>query len=155
MLLILFVLWIVFNSAITIEICVIGLVIVAMLYFFMHKFMDYRIKKDKHIFRCIGFGICYIGVLIYEILKSNFKVMRIVLNKNIPVHQTVVHFDVPLHTEFAKAVLANSITLTPGTITVSVDGGRYTVHCLDKSMIDGIESSRFVKLLRKMEARNG
>ena len=47
---------------------------------------------------------------------------------------------------------ANSITLTPGTITVSLTDNEYTVHCLDKELAEGISSSVFVKLLTKLEA---
>ena len=48
-------------------------------------------------------------------------------------------------------MLANSITLTPGTITVSLEGDTYCVHCLDKSMAEGIESSIFVQKLHRIE----
>ena len=48
-------------------------------------------------------------------------------------------------------MLANSITLTPGTITVDLEGNHFTVYSLDKSMIDGFENSTLVKLARKME----
>ena len=47
--------------------------------------------------------------------------------------------------------LANSITLTPGTITVSLKDDTYEVHCLDKGLSEGIEDSCFVKLLKEME----
>ena len=49
-------------------------------------------------------------------------------------------------------LLANSITLTPGTITVSVEGDRFCVHYLDKELADGVEDSVFVELLKEMEA---
>ena len=49
-------------------------------------------------------------------------------------------------------ILANSITLTPGTITVSLEGNDFYVHCLDKEFAEGIDSSAFVELLQKMEA---
>lgn len=52
----------------------------------------------------------------------------------------------------AKVILANSITLTPGTITVSVEGDVFCVHCLDKELAEGIENSVFVQLLERMEA---
>ena len=52
----------------------------------------------------------------------------------------------------SRFLLANSITLTPGTITVAVDGDKFIVHCLDKTLAEGIESSVFVKLLEKIEA---
>ena len=48
-------------------------------------------------------------------------------------------------------LLANSITLTPGTITIEQREDEYTVHCLDSSFIEGIEKSTFVKLLERME----
>ena len=49
-------------------------------------------------------------------------------------------------------VLANSITLTPGTITVNLEGNEFYVHCLDKEFAEGMEQSIFVELLEKMEA---
>ena len=49
-------------------------------------------------------------------------------------------------------VLANSITLTPGTITIRMEGNEFYVHCLDKEFAEGMESSIFVELLSKMEA---
>ena len=49
-------------------------------------------------------------------------------------------------------LLANSITLTPGTITVSVEGDHFFVHCLDRELAEGMEESVFVELLKQMEA---
>ena len=48
-------------------------------------------------------------------------------------------------------MLANAITLTPGTITVTLEGSEYTVHCLDESMAEGIQDSEFVKYILKFE----
>ncbi len=60
-------------------------------------------------------------------------------------------FNIPFKTDTARFLLANSITLTPGTITVAVEGDKFIVHCLDKTLAEGIESSVFVKLLKKIE----
>ena len=60
-----------------------------------------------------------------------------------------VHTD--LKSETARVILANSITLTPGTITVSMTDNDLLVHCLDKSLSEGMEDSVFVRLLKKME----
>jgi multicomponent Na+:H+ antiporter subunit E len=62
-----------------------------------------------------------------------------------------VYFDADLKSELAKVMLANSITLTPGTITVSVEDNHYCVHCLDRELGAGIENSVFVELLEKIE----
>ena len=56
-----------------------------------------------------------------------------------------------LRTNAARVLLANSITLTPGTITVSQEGDEYVVHCLDKSFAEGLDNSIFVTLLQKLE----
>ena len=58
-----------------------------------------------------------------------------------------------LKTETARVILANSITLTPGTITVSLTEQELLVHCLDKTLAEGMEDSSFVKLLKKLEER--
>lgn len=51
-------------------------------------------------------------------------------------------------------VLANSITLTPGTITVDVQPNHYVVHALDAKYMEGIEQSDFVKILEEMEKKD-
>jgi multicomponent Na+:H+ antiporter subunit E len=63
----------------------------------------------------------------------------------------IVHVHARLKTETARVILANSITLTPGTITVSLTDDHLLVHCLDKSLAEGMEDSVFVRLLQKME----
>lgn len=69
--------------------------------------------------------------------------------KNEPV---IVQFRTDLKSKMARVLLANSITLTPGTITVSLEDDVYTVHCLDKRLAEGMDTSVFVRLLRKLEA---
>ena len=51
----------------------------------------------------------------------------------------------------ALVVLANSITLTPGTITVELEGRELAVHCLDRSFSKGMAGGDFVKLLHRIE----
>ena len=55
------------------------------------------------------------------------------------------------HTQLQNVLLANSITLTPGTITLFQEGDHFVVHCLRREFGDGIEESSFVKLLRKIK----
>ena len=63
----------------------------------------------------------------------------------------MVRFKTDLKTTPARIMLANCITLTPGTITVSLEENEYVVHCLDKSLAEGINSSIFVTLLKELE----
>ena len=145
-------LWLILNGRITLEICLFGIAISALIYLFMCRFMDFSIKKDLSLMSKIGCGIAYFFVLLKEIFVSNFKVIAIILFKRIPITPSLTEVRVELKSRMAKTILANSITLTPGTITVKVEGDVFTVHCLSAELIEGIEDSTFVKLLRKMEA---
>ena len=68
------------------------------------------------------------------------------------VEPAVVKFKSSLKSERARVALANSITLTPGTVTVRLQFDEFTVHCLDKSLAEGLNDSIFVKLLERIEA---
>ena len=93
----------------------------------------------------------YVFILIKEIIKANFEVIRMITSSRYEIEPAVVRFRTDLKTTPARILLANSITLTPGTITVLLEEDEYVVHCLDKSLAEGIDSSVFVSLLRKME----
>lgn len=144
-------LWILLNGQFTLEIVLFGLVIAGALYAFVCKFLDYSVEKDKLLFRKLPYIFAYILILIWEIIKSNISAIRLALSFQREVDPVIVRFQTDLKSDAAKVALANSITLTPGTITVSVEGNTFTVHCLDKSLAQGIETSVFVKLLEKME----
>lgn len=148
----LFALWLILNGRVTLEVCLLGLPITALIYFFVCRFMDFSVKKDLALMRRAGYLVAYGFVLLKEIFVSNFKVMAIILFKRIPITPAMTEVKIDLKTQMAKTLLANSITLTPGTITVKVEGDVFTVHCLSAEMLDGIEDSTFVKLLKKMEA---
>ena len=146
-----FILWIIFNGRITTEIVIFGLVIAAVMYAFICKFMDYSFKKELVYLKKIPYIIEYLYLLIKEIIKANFATMKLTLSSNYAIEPVLIHFESPVKTKTAKFLLANSITLTPGTITVSIVENEFTVHCLDKSLAEGIEDSEFVKILRKIE----
>ena len=86
-----------------------------------------------------------------EIISANLTVCRMILNRKETVEPVIIRVRTNLKTETARVILANSITLTPGTITVSMTDDYLLVHCLDKSLSEGIEDSVFVRLLKKME----
>lgn len=147
-----FLLWIIFNGRVTLEIVVLGLLLSALIYYFCVKLMGLSLKKELRYIKLTPKVIHYIIVLLIEILKANFQVIKIILRPGKEPLPMICHFKVPLRTDSARMILANSITLTPGTITVQMDGDEYVVHCLDTSFRDGIEDSIFVHLLMEMEA---
>ncbi|MBO5144583.1 MAG: Na+/H+ antiporter subunit E [Lachnospiraceae bacterium] len=151
MYLLFFLLWIIFNGRITTEIVLFGIVIAAALYWFICKFMDFSPKRELMYLKKGGYLIQYLYYLIKEIVAANFATMKLVCSSSKVVEPVLVEFDMHFKNDTSKFLLANSITLTPGTITVSIQGDRFTVHCLDKTLAEGLESSVFVKLLEKIE----
>jgi multicomponent Na+:H+ antiporter subunit E len=68
--------------------------------------------------------------LIWEILKSGWSVTRIILSPQLPISPTVISLKASQRTSVGVATYANSITLTPGTITIQADGSALCVHAL-------------------------
>ena len=154
MYLIFFLIWIIFNGQFTLEIAAFGVVIAGLVYWFICKFLNYSPKTDIALAKKLFEVLHYIFVLIVEIMKANFAVVKMIMSSKYEIEPVVVKFKTNLKTRPARILLANSITLTPGTITVSLSDDEYVVHCLDKSIAQGIDSSIFVELLEKMEEKN-
>lgn len=145
-------LWIVFNGRITVEILLIGTFLCAALFAFCCRFLGYSVKKDVRFVRLLPIAVQYVVILIAEILKANRQVLFFIITPRYQAEPQIVHFTSNLKSELARVVLANSITLTPGTITIGLEGSEFYVHCLDREFAEGMENSVFVKLLKKMEA---
>ena len=151
MYLIFFLIWVIFNGQFTPEIAVFGLIIAGLMYAFICKFMGYKPRADIIMAKKFFYLIQYVFILVKEIVKANFAVIRMITSSRYDLEPAVVRFKTDLKSAPARIMLANSITLTPGTITVSLTGDEYVVHCLDKSLAEGINSSIFVTLLRRLE----
>ena len=151
MLLLFFLAWIIFNGNLTLEIVLFGVVIALGMFAFICKFMDYSIQKELRFYKLVPVFFQYVFLLIKEIVQANLTVCRLILSRKEIVEPVIVHVHTNLKTETARVILANSITLTPGTITVSLTDDDLLVHCLDKSLAEGMENSAFVKLLEKLE----
>lgn len=78
--------------------------------------------------------------LYIEIAKSAWSVSRVIINPSLPISPTFTKVRASQKTAAGLATYANSITLTPGTITTSVDGDVFTVHALVKDGADDVEA---------------
>ena len=155
MLLLFLLVWIIFNGAITTEICIFGVVVAFLMFGFVCKFMDYSWRKEKLLIQRSGYFLLYLGNLLIEIVRANVSVCHFVLSDRDEIHPVMVSFHTTLKSSLARVILTNSITLTPGTITVSLQGDEVIVHCLDRSLAEGMEDSSFVKMLEHMERIGG
>ena len=73
----------------------------------------------------------YIPVFLWHVLKANLDVAYRVLHPDVPIHPGIVKVRTSLKTDMALAFLANSITLTPGTLTVDIVNGYMYVHWIN------------------------
>lgn len=151
MLVLFFLLWVIYNGSFTLEICVFGIIISSAVFAFCCKFMDHSMKKEIMIYKKSFLFARYVFLLIKEIVKANFVVIRMILSQKEEIQPKLVSFHSDLRTVAGKVFLANAITLTPGTITVTLEGDEYTVHCLDESLAEGMNDSIFVDYIKKME----
>ena len=145
-------LWLVFFSKISVEITVAGVIVSFIMYMFTCRFMLYEPIADRKLLSNLLLGLRYAAVLIYEIAKANFIMFKIVFSRKIEIEPKLKYFKTNLKTNAARVVLANSITLTPGTITVALNDNMLCVHCLNAEMAEGIEDSVFVRQLSKFES---
>lgn len=151
MFLLYFLLWVIFNGNFTLEIAILGLIAAAALFAFTCKFMNHSIAKEKKLYRNAFRLLRYVIVLVIEIVKANFAVVHMILSEEEETEPVLVTFRANLRTSIGRSLLADAITLTPGTITVLLEDDMYTVHCLDESMAEGMEQSVFVDMLTEIE----
>lgn len=81
----------------------------------------------------------YLPWLLKEIFRANVNVARIILTPKLPISPIVVKYRSSQQTDIGRALYANSITLTPGTITTGVEGPMLEVHSLTWMDVDGRE----------------
>ena len=153
MLLVLLALWILFNGRFTLEIFIFGLVLSSVLTWFCRKFLDYSPKMEKGAYRMIPGAFGYLWLLICEIIKSNWTLLGYVYGCKKELKPKLVTFTTPLKSQFARNLLSNSITLTPGTITAMQEGQKLTVHCLDEALAEGVEDQAFQRKLLALETK--
>jgi len=101
----------------------------------------------------VFFALVYVIVLLTEIIKANFDVAYRVLHPRMPIKPGIVVVKTSLKSDIAKLVLANSITLTPGTFTLDVIGDELLIHWINVKAedVDGATKmigGRFEKFLR-------
>ena len=122
----------------------------AVIYAFSVRFLGYDPKKELKAVKMLPRIFRYLWLVVKEIAKSNAALIRTVYGRADEIKPQLVTFKTPLKGAY-KAILADCITVTPGTISVECGDDRLTVHALDRSFADGIEDSEFQKQLLEMQ----
>lgn len=133
---------------------ILGVVVSALLAALLWKLLRLELTW-KTPFALLLFIVAYIPVFILELVKANIDVLLRVLNPKLPINPGFVKVMTGLRTDFGKLVLANSITLTPGTISVDAEDDSIYVHWIDVKGSGTSDygkriSGRFEKILGRM-----
>ena len=86
--------------------------------------------------------LIYIPWLLSRIIKANLQVAYLILHPRMPINPALLQYRTRLRRSISQVILANSITLTPGTVTVSLEDGRYIIHTLVPSSAREILEAR-------------
>jgi multicomponent Na+:H+ antiporter subunit E len=150
MFVILLVLWLVFAGSLTVTNLILGVLVAGLITLLCTKFMGYSTKRFYGGLKKAPAIAAYLAELLKEIVKENFDVLRFIYRKGQP-KPVLVRFHGGVQRNSLRVLVANSITLTPGTYTVRLEGDEYAVHALDKYFQVDIEYSAFFKMARKVE----
>jgi len=143
--------WVILSERFTLEGVLVGsLVTLTVLYFNRDSIADIRTDKSFKMQKLQYWGL-YVLLLIKEIVKSNFHVAKIVLSPKLRISPMIVKINTCIKSDFDKVILANSITLTPGTLTIILENDELLIHCLEEESARGLTDSDFERVIMKAE----
>jgi len=127
---IMFAFWILLSGYFTFTLLLSGVVSSLLVAYWSHDLLigDVNLSRASGmVFRLI----VYLPWLFWQIILANFDIVYRTLHPSMPINPSLIEFDTSLDTDAGVAILANSITLTPGTVTVRADGnGKFLVHAI-------------------------
>jgi multicomponent Na+:H+ antiporter subunit E len=128
--LLLMVVWVLINNTFRGEIIIIGLILSAIITLLFGT--NLRIFDDLKLTPVsLGYTLIYLFVFLIELIKSNLDVARRVLTPSLPINPGIVKTKTVLKSKMGRMILANSITLTPGTLSVDIKDDTLYIHWID------------------------
>ncbi len=152
--LLLFLFWLALTWSLHYQSIIAGLLICFVVALFCRDILIYSEERIKISPEVIFKFLIYLVNLFIDIIKANIQVALIVLNPKMPISPTLIEFKTQLKTDLDKVILANSITLTPGTLTVDLEDDVFLVHALTRqNALEVVNWHMAVKLLDIEEGR--
>jgi len=151
-----YIVWLLLGWPINLQHALVGLAVAAFVSFLTGDLFVRRPSHFKHINRYFWFCY-YIPLFMWECLKANIDVALRVLNPTLPINPGIVKVKTTLKSDTGLTFLANSITLTPGTLCVDIDPeeGALYIHWIDVQSQDITVAtqkivSKFENVLKKI-----
>jgi multicomponent Na+:H+ antiporter subunit E len=148
----LFIIWLIANSTFALDSAIAGMVISAVIAMAFATFARvYSVIRWSP--TVIYYYLVYLSVFIIELVKANINVMLLVFSPRINIKPAIVEIKTGLKSPMGRLALANTITLTPGTLVVDIKGDSLFIHWINISTTDPIKATeaiagRFEKFLK-------
>lgn len=99
-------------------------------------------------------SFAYLPWLMWEIAKSNIEVARLILSPSRRVSPSVFTVTSTQKSDVFQVIYANSITLTPGTLTMKIEGDKLEVHAIEDGFKEELRTNRMDKRVTRMSGRS-
>ena len=144
--------WLVANNSLELDIVITGALLAALLAVVFAPFSG-AYAWIRWSPRVLFNVLLYFAVFLEELVKANLNVLRLVLSPRIHIEPGIVEIQTTLKSPIGRLVLANSITLTPGTLVVDIKGDTLFIHWINVSSQDPVAATqkiagRFEKYLK-------
>jgi len=153
---ILFGLWIVLSGKydwLHMSLGLVSALIVTVIQLRINKYLYYQKKIAQENSLNLRRLLLYIPWLIWQIILSSLQVAYVVLHPKMPINPSLLKFKTKLPNITARVILGNSITLTPGTLTINIDDDEFLVHALTDASHSGIVDGSLPKQVAKLYQR--
>jgi multicomponent Na+:H+ antiporter subunit E len=127
--------WMLLNGSLAPDILVVGLIAAIVIIFLFSNSLAV-ISELSTTPRALIAAVGYVFFFARELVKSNLNLARIVLSPALPLNPGIVKVRTRLKSRMGRLLLANSITLTPGTLTVDIDGEWLYIHWVTVASAD-------------------
>ena len=142
--------WLILSGIFSMPLIILGLASTVFVLYIVNRMDLVDHEVSLHNFNAIAL-ISYFFWLIKEIIISNLKVCICILTPGNTTKPETINIKSSQKSELAHTIYANSITLTPGTVTIDIKDNILVVHTLDKKFKDSLESGEMDKKLYKTE----
>ena len=116
----LFLLWLILNGKVTLEICLFGVVITGAVYAFCVAALGCRPQAERRFLKRLGGYVVYGAILVREIIRANLAVMRVIWSRKPDYHPAIVRVHAPLEKPVSRMLLSNSILQAHGIVNLPV-----------------------------------
>lgn len=132
--------WLVLSGMYDLFHITVGILSVVFVLWFNAKLRNYVFYDEDEEHKSKNFKLYrlfyYLPFLVWEIISSSFKVAYLIIHPKMPIKAGIIKFHTNLPNMTAKVFLANSITLTPGTVALQIEGDEFIIHSLTNDKDD-------------------